>query len=98
MSQESLLFAYAKTYAQISCAVTAQMISAFIFATLDSAISLLSKSDPKFKPLAIFCGCTDWFVSDLVGNPEHRFSRDAAQMNNVVNFSVGQRWRWRGWR
>ena len=22
------------------------------------------------KPLAIFCVCTAWFVSDLVGNPE----------------------------
>ena len=63
------------------------MISAFIFATLDSAIPLLSKSDPKFKPLAIFCGCTDRFVSD----PEDRFSRDAAQMSKVVNFCVGQR-------
>ena len=26
------------------------------------------------KPLAIFCGCTAWFVSDLVGNLEDRFS------------------------
>ena len=60
----------------------------FIFATLDSAIPPLSKSNPKFKPLAILCGCTDRFVSD----PEDRFSRDAAQMSrsNVVNFSVGQ--------
>ena len=30
-----------------------------------------------FKPLAIACGCTDWFVSDLVRNPEDRFSNDA---------------------
>ena len=30
----------------------------------------------KFKPLAIFCECTAEFVSDLVGNPEDRFSRD----------------------
>ena len=32
------------------------------------------------KILAIFCGCTAWFVSDLVGNPEDRFSRDEAQI------------------
>ena len=24
---------------------------------------------PNFKPLAIFCGCTAWFVSDLVRKP-----------------------------
>ena len=24
------------------------------------------------------CGCTAWFVTDLVGNPEISFSRDAA--------------------
>ena len=33
----------------------------------------------KFKPLATFCGCTARFVSDLVGNPEDRFSRDVTQ-------------------
>ena len=27
-------------------------------------------------PLSIFCGCTAWFVSDLVGNPEDRFSHN----------------------
>ena len=33
---------------------------------------------PIFKPLAIFCGCTAWFLSDLVGNLEDRFSRNKA--------------------
>ena len=33
-----------------------------------------------FKSLAIFCGCTAWFVSDLVENPEDRFSHNAAQL------------------
>ena len=28
----------------------------------------------NLKPLAIFCGCTARFVSDLVGNSEDRFS------------------------
>ena len=32
----------------------------------------------NFKPLAIFCGRTARFVSDLVGNTEGRFSHDAA--------------------
>ena len=32
------------------------------------------------KPLTIFCGCTAWFVSDLVGNPEDRFFFDMAHM------------------
>ena len=30
------------------------------------------------KPLAIFCGCTARVVSDLVGNPEDRFSQNEA--------------------
>ena len=30
-------------------------------------------------PLAIFCGCTARFVSDLVRNREDRFSHDTAQ-------------------
>ena len=40
------------------------------FGNTNSTISLLS------KPLAIFCGCTVWFVLDMVGNPEERFSHD----------------------
>ena len=32
--------------------------------------------------LAVFCYCTDRFVSDLVGNPEDRFSRVTAQLLN----------------
>ena len=33
----------------------------------------------NLKPLAILCGCTVRFVSDLVGNPEGRFSYEAAR-------------------
>ena len=32
----------------------------------------------NFKILALYCDCTGRFVSDLVGNPEDRFSRVAA--------------------
>ena len=34
----------------------------------------------KIQPLAIFCGCRARFVSDLVGNPEDRFSRIGAHI------------------
>ena len=44
------------------------------FRYTDSSIPLL----PNFKPLAIFCGFTAWFVSDLVGNLEDRFSQNEA--------------------
>ena len=50
------------------------------FRYIDSTIPLLSKS--KIKPLAIFCGCTVRFVSDLVVNTEDRFSHNAAQITN----------------
>ena len=33
-----------------------------------------------FKILTFFQDCTGWFVSDLVGNPEDRFSRVAAHL------------------
>ena len=37
------------------------------FRYTDSTIPLLSKYE-IFKPLAIFCSCTAWFVSDQIGN------------------------------
>ena len=69
-------FAYAKTKTQISFVVTAKLISAFVFATriVQSLFYL------NFKPLAILCGCTARFVSDLVGNPEDRFSHNEAHL------------------
>ena len=33
-----------------------------------------------FKPLAIFCSCTAWFMSDQVGNPKDGFSHNEAHM------------------
>ena len=45
------------------------------FRYTDSTISLLLKSE------TCFCDCTGWFVSDLVVNPEDRFSRVAAQIS-----------------
>ena len=49
------------------------------FRYIVSTIPLLSKSK-NFKPLAILCGCTARFVSDLVGNPEDRFFHNEAHM------------------
>ena len=52
-------------------AVTVQLISAFDVCYIASTIPL--------KPLATFCGCRAWHLSDLVGNPKDRVSRDANQ-------------------
>ena len=51
------------------------------FRYIDSTIPLLFLIR-NFKPLTIFCDCTDRFVSDLVGNPEDRFSHNEAQMED----------------
>ena len=45
-----------------------------------STIPLLPYSEINFKHPAIFCSCTARFVSDLVGNPEAMFSRDAVHL------------------
>ena len=42
------------------------------FRYTDTTIPLLP------TPLAIFCDCSARFVSDLVGNPEDRFSQNEA--------------------
>ena len=45
------------------------------FHYIDSNIPLLPISE-----ISSFCGCTNWLVSDLVGNPEDRFPRDGAHI------------------
>ena len=45
--RKPLFFAYAKTKTQISCAVTAQLISAFVFAT--QVVQSLIFLNPKAK-------------------------------------------------
>ena len=57
------------------------------FCYIYSTIPLLPKSE-NFKPVAIFCGCTAWFVLDLVRNPEDRFSCDMAQLQYNTNMLV----------
>ena len=48
----------------------------------------------NFKPLAVLCGCTAWFVSDLVGNPEDRFSHNEAHLlfDGLRIFCKGNTW------
>ena len=48
-----------------------------------STIPVLHKSELDFKPLAIFCGCTDQFVPDLVGNTKDRFSHNEAHISTI---------------
>ena len=67
-----------KKKTQISFAVTAKLISAFVFVSWIQSLVFLNL---KFQAFTTFCGSTDPFVSDLVGNPEDRFSHVAAQMS-----------------
>ena len=53
------------------------------FRYMASTIPLLPKFKINFKPLAILFGCTAPFVSDLVGNPEDRFSQNEAQIPSL---------------
>ena len=76
------VFAYAKTKAHISCAVTAQLISAFVFGTQ------IVQSLYFLKPLANFCGCTARFVSDLVENPEYNFLRASSRISLSSRFQT----------
>ena len=70
---------FAKTKPQISFAVTAKLISAFVFATW--IVQSLYYLNPKFQAsIAIFCGCTAPFVWDLVENPEDQFSHNKAHL------------------
>ena len=67
---------------QISFAVTAKLISAFVFAT--RIVQSLYFLNMKFEHLAFLCDSTAWFVSDLVGNPEDRFSHNEAQVDVIM--------------
>ena len=57
---------------QLSCNCAADQRLCFCY--IDSAIPVLHKSEISSH------GCTAWFVSDLVGNTEDRFSYNAAHM------------------
>ena len=59
--------------AQISCAVIAQLISAFVVAA--RIVQFLLYLSLKFQDIDFCCDCTGRFVSDLVGNPNCWFLR-----------------------
>ena len=78
-SHENLLFACAKTKAQISCAIIVKLISAFVFATW--IVQSLYFLNPKFQACShLLNGCTDQFVSDQVGNHKDGFCHGVAHM------------------
>ena len=79
--RDNQLFAYGKTKTQISFAVTAELISVFVFTTqIVQSLYFLNLEFQASRSSCVFCGCTARFVSDLVGNPEDRFSHNKAQI------------------
>ena len=68
-------FCLCQNKGKIGCAVTAHLISVFVFAT--QIVQFLFFLNTKF--LAI-CSCTGRSVSDLIVNPEDRFYRIVAHI------------------
>ena len=73
--------AYAKTRTQISFAVTAKLISAFVFAT--RIVQSLYFLNSKFQASSHLLWLYSLVVSDLVGNPEDRFSQNEAHFKTM---------------
>ena len=61
------------------------------FRHTDSTIPLLHNIQ-SFKLLALFCDCTAWFVSHLVGNPSCWFSHAQAQIVYVIGVEHWKQW------
>ena len=80
----NLIFAYdAKTKTQINCAVTVQLISLFVFATL-MILQSLYFLNPEFQAYSHLL----WLYSPVcVRNPEDRLSCDHAQLKKVNELS-----------
>ena len=76
--EKTVFFAYAKTRPQISCAVTAQLTSAFVFAT--RVVRFFFFLNPKFQASSYLLLL---HMSDLIGNPDNRFSRAAAHISLI---------------
>ena len=80
-SCENLHFAYAKTRTQSNRAADQRLC----FRYTDSVITALNKSEiSRLLKIAIFCGFTVWFVSDLIGNPEDLFSHGASMFLEML--------------
>ena len=72
--EKTSFFVYAKTKTQISFALTAKLISAFVFAI--RIVQSLYFLNPKFQASSHLRWL--WFVPDQVKNPENRFSYNEA--------------------
>ena len=68
---------HAKTKAQISSAIIAQLISAFVFAT--KIVKFVFFLNLNFKPLSVFCGITA-DTNQAGRKRKDMFSRDAAHL------------------
>ena len=68
------LFAYAKTKTQISCAITAQLISVFVFATW--LVQSLFYLNPNFQASSHLL----WLYRPVCVRPEDRFSHNEAHV------------------
>ena len=73
--------------------ITAQLISAFVFGI--RIVIFLFYLNMEFQATYHLLGTDDtaWFVSDLFGNPEDRFSHNEDQGNGCVNTHKGPCWR-----
>ena len=76
-------FCIVKTKVLICWAIITQLISAFGFATIREYNPYISKSE-NCKSLPIFCCGVARFASDLVQNPEDRFSHDVGHLSCTV--------------
>ena len=86
-----LIFAHAKSKAQISCTITAQVISTFIFATqIVQSLFFLLKSGIASLYLSSVAHSIAWFLSDLVRNLEEKFSHNVASLCSPLKGIVAQ--------
>ena len=86
--QEKMGLLPMRKQAQISCAVTAQLISTFVFATRKE--QFLFVLNPKFQAFSLFLRMYSLVCVRPGRKPEYRFSRVAAQMSKTHSlFKIG---------
>ena len=80
----NLQFAYAKAKAQISCPVTAQLISMFVFATY--IVQSLYFINPKFQASSNLLWLYSLVCADNLGNPKNRLLSHDTASDDFSNF------------
>ena len=85
---ENRIFAYAKTKPQISCAVTAQLISAFVFPIW--IVQFLFFLNPKFQASSDLLSLHSPVCVGTGRNPEDRFSHNKAHICMITTHSVNR--------